>query len=390
MDTVYLVLLFLLIPLLTLVWWLISNAPVSHTQGPRVYRRNANQTYAPPMSEATAGRYTGIDYPGSRLSGAGMSVSEGQTDTDMLSDFHSIDAETRQHCLIAARTGDGKTQTIISAMVHDIARGCQVVWCSPQLTLYHPKDQRCDLRPLALHFEQVTSYPAILSVLDAAYAIGETRKPLYRAGEDVGHPIVLYFDEWPAIVATLGKEAVDRMARIVRECRKLNIWVVIATQDALVETIGFSSGVRSMFATRMAGNVDQTTWRVVMGDGVKKERVERGVWMTDLGTMPWRHADERFIRRLAHLQPHNYSPLATGQVLSIDEKTAQSALNTSIPDANTSPDTRDTQTAKERRQLIRAVLSGEEPIDKTTLARIMPINKNAALALINQALSEDD
>lgn len=191
----------------------------------------------------------------------------------------------RQHTIIAARPGDGKTTAQVAMLTADLARGAQVVVCNPQFTYYHPDDQPTDLRGLRDAFEVVRDEADIARTMAEVYAIGKSREPLYLDGQHVGHDIVLYLDEWPRIVdSPAGDAAAAHLRKIVRELRKCNVWVVLASQDAQVETLGFKSGLRSAFTTKLVGNVDAATWRALVGSA-PQQPMRRGEWMTDRGVL---------------------------------------------------------------------------------------------------------
>lgn len=200
------------------------------------------------------------------------------TDTPIM--LHYLPVKERKNVIIAGAPGDGKTQTSIALLCVDIAQGAQVYWLNPHLALYHPEDQTTDLRPLAEQFTAVPEYDRIAAVLKAADALIDTRMPLYRAGEDVGHHIVLYIDEAPAIFEVCGDAFIKPLRSILREGRKCRVWVCFATQDAQVKTMGLESGLRNNFHTRLAGNVEQATWQALIGVGVPKpgQRLARGFW----------------------------------------------------------------------------------------------------------------
>ena len=221
--------------------------------------------------------------------------------------FTNTPPDQRGHTAIGSKPGDGKTQSQISLMVQDIARGADVYWLNPQMTLFHEKDQPIDLRPISHLFTAIDDYAQIMAVLEAAYQLGETRKPLYKAGLDVGHNVVLHLDEWPAIFATLGDPVAQLVQRILRECRKLNIWIVLGAQDFLVDTTGFSSGVRATFNTKLVGNVDETTWRTLLGTGQKKAPVTKGTWMTEDGLAQVVRPSPALVARMAGMQRRAYA-----------------------------------------------------------------------------------
>lgn len=306
--------------------------------------------------------------------------------------FVDLQPEEREHTLITARTGDGKTYTSIALMVRDIAHGAEVFWLNPQLTLYHPKDQPLNLRPIAHCFHQVDDYNQILATLRHVYRLAEQRKPLYKAGKNVGHNIALHIDEWPAIYNALGDEAAGVLVAILRECRKLNIWVTMGTQDLLTETNGFSTGARAMFTTKLAGNVDDTTWRAVVGAGVKKIPVAKGVWMTECGPVRSVGATGSDISRIVLQGPSPFlSSLPTAPVqppsLSLSEPAAATPER-KIADSGDSDSADSGQKLSERR--IKAVRrAAKAGMSRTLIIDLLGISPNKGYALLDEILGAE-
>ena len=208
-----------------------------------------------------------------------------QTITDTLGETakkHPVldmDILTRNHLMIAGIQGNGKTQTQIRFMVEDIRRGAQVWWMTPHLALYNEEDQPTDLRPIEKHFRQVFEYDQIGMQLRAFAAESTRRLPFYRRNEPVGETIVVYLDEWPGIVQVLGDEVTEALQTIAREGRKCRVFLVLASQDALVKTLGIESGVREQFNTRLVGRVDQFSWTALVGKGFPRYKPSKpGEW----------------------------------------------------------------------------------------------------------------
>ena len=178
-------------------------------------------------------------------------------------DMTAVSANKRMHTIIAGRTGDGKTFTSLCLMIADIHAGCDVYWLSRHLTLFHSEEQPVDLRPVAHAFTQVYSYQGIVDCVNAALQETERRIDAIRNNEQIGRTVVLYIDDFPALVDEFGEAVAVPLRRLLRDARKCRIWVVLGTQDAQVQTLGVHSGVRSMFATRLMGNVDNATWRAL-------------------------------------------------------------------------------------------------------------------------------
>jgi hypothetical protein len=148
-------------------------------------------------------------------------------------------------------------------MIADIHAGADVYWLSRHLSLYHSEEQPVDLRPISRAFSQIYSYQGIVDCVNAALQETEKRIDAIRNNEPIGRTIVLYIDDYPALVDEFGEDVATPLRRILRDARKCKIWVVLGTQDAQVKTLGVHSGVRSMFATRLMGNVDDATWRAL-------------------------------------------------------------------------------------------------------------------------------
>ena len=215
-------------------------------------------------------------------------------------ELHTLDASRRQHTLIAAAPGDGKTQTLNTLLCADVRAGHQAIVLNPQFTYYHPDDQPIDLRPVKNRFELVRDEAAMPGILKTIYQLGKEREPLYQEGEDVGHHISIIIDEWPRIVESdYGPACVELVRKIVREMRKCNIWITLAAQDGQVETLGFKSGVRASFATRLCGNVDAATWRALIGTGIPQTPVALGSWATSTGVATVQRPTSADIRALA-------------------------------------------------------------------------------------------
>jgi|GEM_PF-4630609 len=222
-----------------------------------------------------------IDIPVSKVAGI-VERASANTNTNELVQIalEQLTPKQRQATLIAAAPGDGKTQTMIHMMLADIERGYQVAWLSTHLTLFHPEDQPTDLRPVAHLFQQIAEGDKIVAALKHISSLIDVRLPLYRRGADVGQDIVLYIDEWPGLVEDYGDEITSLLRRIVREARKCKLWPVIVAQDAQVETLGFRSGVRSAFTTRLLSRfVDQGTWQGLVGPGVERPKLPKYSWI---------------------------------------------------------------------------------------------------------------
>jgi hypothetical protein len=244
---------------------------------------------------------------------ARSSASSNTHDQASLLQMERIRAEQRQHTIITARPGDGKTHTSICMLVADIVRGCQVLWLSPARILFHHREQPIDLRPLAAAglLEHHKDPKTIAQVLHLSGQLVAERNEQLEQDEDVGHPICLYLDEWPHLVAECP-QIEDTLGKILRTARKTNIWIILATQDAHVETIRLHGGLRAAFSTRLIGNVDRATWNALADPDQERQRVSQGQWVIaglHTGTGAIQRPSNSFIATLAGTHPPRYPPV---------------------------------------------------------------------------------
>lgn len=218
--------------------------------------------------------------------------------------------------ILAAQPRWGKSQVQIARLVNDIEAGHEAVWMSTHLTLYHPKDQPTDLRPIADHFEQIGEAKAIRDRLHYYVdTVLEERLGKYRRGEDVGHPIALHIGEWPALVAEFGEDISAPMRRLIREAPKTQVIVsTLDAQDAHVQTLGLGSGVRANFWTKLVGRVDERTWEVLVGPDVPYQQLPSRTWYAPgVGLVRFPLPDAGRIRKIAGVveQPAEVAAPAT-------------------------------------------------------------------------------
>ncbi|MBX0328254.1 type IV secretory system conjugative DNA transfer family protein [Oscillochloris sp. ZM17-4] len=186
----------------------------------------------------------------------------------------------RRHMIIIGAPGDGKTQTQITFMVRDIARGDQVIWASTNLALYHSRDQRTDLRPITHLFEHTRDALEIMAVLLWASAEVDRRMSFYHEDMPHGDPVVIYVDELGGLYRRFGDLLVNAMRNIGEQGRKVDVFLGLVAHNALKESTGLDMALKPLFQTRLLGNVDQATWTAMVGPGIKLRGVPdgRGLW----------------------------------------------------------------------------------------------------------------
>lgn len=217
--------------------------------------------------------------------------------------LHLIPPRTRRHTGIAGATGDGKTATFNTMLVADIASGAHCVVCNTHFTAYHPEDQPIDLRPILHMFEVAYEVEHIRATIVRVVAEATRRLELYRAGQDVGQDIVLYVGEWGSVKRNLGIAVVDQLMKLLDEGRKTRIWMVVEYHSLLVSRTGGDSALREMYTTLLAGNVDPTTWKFVVGEKIEQHPVPLGTWMTERGSVRVVRPGAEIIGHLARRAP---------------------------------------------------------------------------------------
>lgn len=219
--------------------------------------------------------------------------SEPELPAKVIGAVREIHPSKRGHTAIAGVSGDGKSTTLYTLLVADLARGCQCAVLSRHYAPYNREDQRIDLRPLDKHFEAYRDSAEIRAVLNyVCDVVIEERLGLYHADKPVGQPIVLYLGEWRSMRRLLGKKQAEAiLGKILDEGRKTEVWCVVEMHSALLNYLGGDSGLREAFWTRLVGNVDTITWRTFIGSA-SQYNVPRptptstvGYWATEGGLL---------------------------------------------------------------------------------------------------------
>lgn len=140
------------------------------------------------------------------------------------------------HLLIVGETQEGKSTTA-RALLIDRARTDSIVVIDPHAKL---NDWRVST------IGDGRDFPAID---EALVALESEMSRRYTPGEDIGEPLTIFIDEYPAI-ADECRHAKQAFLRLAREGAKVRMRLVVLTQDANVETLGIrgQGAARSNFA----------------------------------------------------------------------------------------------------------------------------------------------
>lgn len=171
------------------------------------------------------------------------------------------------HVALAGLTGNGKT-TLIRLLVSQLEYvGAKVLILNPHYTSYDIKKHE-DWTPIERHLYRppVTDFVAIGGMMRwAATVLLRDRLEKYRQSTPWGSPIFIVIDELPAIVNEV-REFPEYVSAILREGRKVDIFLIVASQDFLTKTIGPDEGgaVRKNYKTKMYVGGDVTTAKVLL------------------------------------------------------------------------------------------------------------------------------
>lgn len=153
------------------------------------------------------------------------------------------------HVALVGATGGGKSNLLRLLIPQLQAIGARVTLADPHYAPYDPETGE-DWRPIAdrLHLEPARTPDQIGALLD--YLHGELHARLERRnrGEPPGPPLFLAYDELPVIVDAV-KGAMDAIADLARQGRKVRLYVLGASQTMLVKAVGGDSAARDQFRT---------------------------------------------------------------------------------------------------------------------------------------------
>src|SRR5258706_2865512 len=145
----------------------------------------------------------------------------------------AVSAEQLCHVALLGSTGGGKSNLLRLILPQLLAGGASVVLADPH---YAPVDPESgdDWREIAarLTYAPAVSKREIAGLLSLMIGQLDLRLSRRRAGERVGQPMFLAFDELPSIAAMLPG-AVAQIGRLLREGRKVHLLTVGASQSML-------------------------------------------------------------------------------------------------------------------------------------------------------------
>lgn len=195
------------------------------------------------------------------------------------------------HVALAGSTGNGKSSIIRLLMSQLCAVGCSVLLLNPHYTRYdRTANTPEDWTPYTpyLHTDPMgcVEASAISSWMhQIAKDLLPKRLKKYRNALKIGKPYFIVIDELPAILKK-APEVTDYIDDILREGRKVGIYLIVSSQDFLVKTIDPSGkgggAVRDCYRTAFYTGGDATTAKILLdmlAKDIQEDRLGKGTVM---------------------------------------------------------------------------------------------------------------
>jgi hypothetical protein len=184
------------------------------------------------------------------------------------------------HILDIASSGKGKSNRFRLLMMQAVRKGCQTYFISPAANPVKPVKKN-DPRKIEVWlplFQRLAEQPKrsgeeihdLLTRLNAQIEMRQQREQHRDFGWQ-DEPIYVFIDEMPEVVSRCpaAPALIDTIGRLGRQyC----IFVCVATQDGLVQTIKQSTGAQANYKTRIYGGGDKISANRVMKSSVDDEK----------------------------------------------------------------------------------------------------------------------
>lgn len=201
------------------------------------------------------------------------------------------------HIAFAGKTGGGKGSLMRLIMAQLCSVGCKVLLLNPHYMRWVVADNGPEFDEDWTPFEGINprrgkpylevppvdcaDFPPIEQYLEwAVQTLLQDRKAAGREGGVRFKPYFIVLDEWPSIVDEI-KNAPGQLAKLLREGRKYGIFVIVASQDFQVKTIGMDGGsVRKCLLTVFYTGGDKTTGKELLNmpeKDIQENEVGKGV-----------------------------------------------------------------------------------------------------------------
>lgn len=188
-----------------------------------------------------------------------------------------VTAKDLCHVALAGLTGNGKSSIMRLIMAQLCKIGVTVLLLNPHYMQWDHSGGE-DWTPYEPYLEKSPTDCAIYETIGtylewAAKTLLPKRIERARVGKPIGKPFFIVIDELPAIVAEC-KDVPSHIAKLLREGRKYGIFLIVASQDFQVKTIGFEGGgVRKCFKTAFYVGGDVATAKALLNDDNQKDPI---------------------------------------------------------------------------------------------------------------------
>jgi hypothetical protein len=200
-----------------------------------------------------------------------------------------VQAKHLCHVALAGATGGGKSSLMRLIMAQLCYAGAKVLLLNPHYTRYDkeadPEEDWTPFEPYLMEDPmECRKYETIKFYLDqVANELLPKRLEKYAHSQPLGKPYFIVLDELPAIVRHIP-EVPDYLADILREGRKVGIYLITAAQDFLVKTIAPQGGgaIRECYRTAFYVGGDATTAKTLLdmpANQIPESELGKGVVM---------------------------------------------------------------------------------------------------------------
>lgn len=195
------------------------------------------------------------------------------------------------HTLVFGQSGSGKSSFIESLLVWLLS--CEDVVCvgsdmagGATLGVWEP----LFVAPIATDVDSSLELIQRLRELigDRLDILAEIKRRAEGAADDVLPPsaefpaVVAFFDEWPTLVAEGSADVVKVMGVMAKQGRKVNVWFVLASQNATKADVGATElrgQLRSLVGFRLDSQQNKNAWKEKVNQGWSSVDLPIGVYL---------------------------------------------------------------------------------------------------------------
>jgi hypothetical protein len=194
--------------------------------------------------------------------------------TDARGHHRWVSAKDLCHVALAGATGHGKSSLLRLIMAQLCSLKLPIVLLNPHYMIFD-LDHNEDWTPYTPYLQrdpivckQTANIEVVLKWM--AEELLEKRKARTARGESAGKPFFFILDEYPDMKAEI-KDAPKYVGKILRQGRKYGIFLIVASQDFSVKTLGVEGegAVRKCFLTTFYVGGDPITARELLNVSVR-------------------------------------------------------------------------------------------------------------------------